>query len=185
MSIDEQLWPTPTDRGRLSPEQVQVLLQPIPKSRVSQDDRGHSAVAIHDIEAHLNRIFGFDGWDKEVVLCDLIREKQGHDTQENKKGWYVIYRATVRLTVFNLQGVKSFIREEVATGDSQNQPNYADAHDSAMKNAVSFATKRCAKTIGDQFGLSLYGNGSTAPLVQKLVSGANWKELAELAGAES
>lgn len=162
-------------RGSFSPEQIHVLLQPIPKSRVSQDQKGHSHVEIHDIEAHLTRIFGFEGWDKEIVSLSLVREKQGHDTKQGKDGWYVTYSCTVRLTVYAPDGLVAAVREEGATGSAANQPEYGDAHDLALKNAISYATKRCAKTLGDGFGLSLYDNGSLGPLVRKLVSGETWK----------
>src|SRR5206468_12576286 len=53
----------------------------------------------------------------------------------------------------------------VGTGTSPNLPDYGDAHDFAAKNAVSYALKRCATDLGDQFGLSLYNKGQLAPLV--------------------
>jgi hypothetical protein len=37
----------------------------------------------------------------------------------------------------------------------------------AIKTAESDALKRAAINIGDQFGLSLYNNGSTTPVVVK------------------
>lgn len=172
------------ERGTLTPEQRHLLLQPIPKSRVSQDNKGHSHVEIHDVEAHLSRVFGFEGWDKEILTLDLIRERHGHDTKQDKGGWYVTYKATVRLCVYDYSGRLVAKREEGATGSAANQPEYGDAHDLALKNAISYATKRCAKTLGDQFGLSLYDNGSLGPLVMKLVDGLTWKELAELAAGE-
>lgn len=172
-------------RGRLSDEQVHVLLQPIPRSRVSFANK-QSHVEIHDVEAHLTRVFGFDGWDKEVMSCDLVRERQGHDTKADKSGWYVTYRSLVRLTIYSPDGLVAAVREEGATGSAENQPSYGDAHDLAFKNAISYATKRCAKTLGDQFGLSLYGNGSVDPLVRKLAVGnVTWKDLAALATDEA
>ena len=35
----------------------------------------------------------------------------------------------------------------------------------AIKTAESDALKRAASNLGDQFGLSLYNNGSSAPVV--------------------
>jgi hypothetical protein len=40
-----------------------------------------------------------------------------------------------------------------------------DVHDMAIKTAESQALKRCATNLGDQFGLSLYRNGSADPVV--------------------
>ena len=39
----------------------------------------------------------------------------------------------------------------------------------AAKNSVTYALKVAAKTLGDQFGLSLYDKGSTGPLVGTVV----------------
>lgn len=155
-------------RGRFAPEQVEVLLRPINPKRVYQA-QGHSHVAAHDVVAHLTRMFGFDGWDKQIIELTCVRERLGHDTKADKKNWYVTYRCTLRLTVYSPDGNVAKIIEEAATGSAANQPEYGDAHDLAMKNAISYAIKRCAKDLGDQFGLSLYEKGSTGALVKKIV----------------
>ena len=50
-------------------------------------------------------------------------------------------------------------------------PDYmiGDAHDMALKTAESGALKRAATNLGDQFGLSLYNDGSMLPLVKRVV----------------
>lgn len=155
-------------RGRFTAEQVDVLLRPIKSSRVYQA-QGQSHVAAYDVTAHLSRMFGFDGWDKEIVSLELVRERLGHDTKTDKKGWYVTYRCVMRLTIYSPSGQVAKVIEEGATGSAANQPEYGDAHDLAMKNAISYAIKRCAKDLGDQFGLSLYGGGSQRALVVSVV----------------
>jgi hypothetical protein len=40
----------------------------------------------------------------------------------------------------------------------------------AIKTAESDALKRAAINLGDQFGLSLYNNGATAPVVIQTLS---------------
>ncbi len=160
-----------TDRGRLSADQVTVLLQPIRANRV-YTAQGQSHVPAYDITAHLTRVFGFDGWDKEVVALDLVHE---HVQGEGKgaRAW-VTYRCVLRLTVRDMNGLVVKVIEEAATGSAQNQPGVGDAHDFAVKNAVSYALKRCAKDLGDQFGLSLYNKGNRGALVGKtLVSRAD------------
>ena len=111
-----------------------------------------------DVIAQLNHIFGFNGWCKEVkeLVCVSSVEKGGKYT--------VIYRATVQLTVRFEDGTIK-ISEDSATCDGTNQVTLADAHDLAVKGAVSQALKRCAKDLGDQFGLSLYNEGSLDPVV--------------------
>ena len=54
----------------------------------------------------------------------------------------------------------------MATGSGENQRR-VDAHDLALKSAVSDSLKRAAKDWGNQFGLSLYDNGSTKSVVGK------------------
>lgn len=155
----------------LTPAQRHVLLQPIKPSRVAEL-RGMSYVEAYDVAAHLTRIFGFEGWDKEILSLEPIAEdlmtwknSQGAE----KSGWDVGYRCTLRLTVRNPLGAVVTVKEDVATGSATHQPSRFDAHDLAVKSAVSDALKRCAKDLGDQFGLSLYDKGSTEPLVKRVV----------------
>ena len=60
--------------------------------------------------------------------------------------------------------------EDVGTGEAINQPSRGDAHDLALKSAVSGALKRCAKDLGDQYGLGLYDKGSLEPTVRKVIA---------------
>lgn len=149
--------------GRLTTEQVDVLLRPIKPGRVSQT-QGQSYLESHDVIAHLNRIFGFDGWDSEIVKGpDLIFE------QERQPGkWDVLYQATVRITVKDSDGNVVCRHEGSATGDGQNQSRIS-AHDLALKSAESTAEKRAARKLGDQFGLSLYDKGSTDATVRRVL----------------
>ena len=130
--------------------------------RVSKDGKGFSHVEAYEVIAHLNRIFGFEGWDKEVTDLTPIFETETKMKNGNL-GWTVCYRATVRLTVNG-----SIVREDASTGDAT-QPSRADAHDLAVKSAISVALKRAAKDFGDQFGLSLYDHGSMKQLVSRVV----------------
>jgi hypothetical protein len=81
----------------------------------------------------------------------------------------VAYRATVQLTIIDGNLGDNAIYTEAAVGDSQNNPSRADAHDMAIKTAESQAFKRCAINLGDQFGLSLYNNGSTSSVVRAII----------------
>lgn len=162
-----------TERGVLTDEQVNVLLHPIKPSRVAEL-RGMSYVEAYDVIAHLTRIFGFGGWDKEIVHGpELIFET------ESANKWTCAYRCTMRLTVWGVAPTSQgrylgnpnvvTVKEDSAVGSANNQPSRADAHDLAMKSSISDALKRCAKDLGDQFGLSLYDKGSMDPLVKKIV----------------
>lgn len=141
----------------LTPRQHAQLLAGINPRRVSKDGKGYSHVEAYDIRAHLIRVFGFGGWSSDVVAMELVYETP---TEGDKPRWSVCYRAQCRLTV---QGTTY---TEWACGDAANQPSRADAHDLALKTAESQALKRAAVNLGDNFGLSLYQRGATAPLVR-------------------
>jgi hypothetical protein len=145
-----------------SAKQRETLLQPIAPHRVADDGKGHAALEAYEVIAHLNRLFGFEGWSKEVTELAPVFES-GEDR------WTVAYRATVRLTVRDPEGKEATVKEDAAVGDAINQPNRADAHHLAVTSAVSVALKRCAKDLGDQFGLSLYDRGSFNQTVYRVV----------------
>jgi hypothetical protein len=180
--------PGPTVFDYLTEEQVTRLLAPINPRRVSHKD-GMSHLEAYDVRAHLDRIFGFANWDGEVVeswhLFEEIEgekkwnpDKKGYGGKP-KPGWddkrtiSVGYRVRYRLVIRAPSGRELARYTEEATGDATNFPGAkrADAHDFAVKTAESQALKRCATNLGDQFGLSLYHNGSTDALVMRTLVG--------------
>lgn len=153
----------------LTAEQITQLLRPINPRRVLQAE-GQSHVSQQDIRAHLTRIFGFGGWDKEILELRCVRDttitvpgKNGRPAREGVPA--VTYVCRMRLTVRDPDGNVVKVSEDVGTGTSPNLPGFGDAHDFAAKNAVSYALKRCATDLGDQFGLSLYNKGQVGALV--------------------
>lgn len=148
--------------SNLTPQQYDFLTQGIGENRVSRK-QGQSHVEAWDVRRHLIRVFGFGGFDIETIRCDLVREIE--TKQGERSRWTVVYRAEVRLTVKAVDGSVLARYEDGATGDAINQPSIGDAHDFAMKTALSQALKRCAVNLGDQFGLSLYNGGEPAPVV--------------------
>lgn len=142
-------------------EQVERLLRPIKQHRVMQA-QGQSHIPAYDVVAHLNRMFGFGGWDKEIVSIEMVEQR---NDVPGKNGWYVTYRCHMRLIIRDPDGNVVTIKEDGACGSANNLPALGDAHDFAYKNAISYALKRCAKDLGDQFGLSLYNKGSVGALV--------------------
>lgn len=149
----------------LTDDQVSELLKPIDPSRVGKDGKGFSHVEAWDIRRRMNQIFGFGAWSADVECMELVseREVQGRD---GKTRWNVVYRARCTLSA------SSATYTEWAAGDATN-PSLADAHDQAIKTAESQAFKRCAVNLGDQFGLSLYKNGSTEASVGDVVTRAH------------
>lgn len=148
-----------------SPAQTEQLLRPVNPRRVQKNDKGMSHLAAYDVSAHLTRIFGFGGWRKEILALDLVAEDGIIDPKRDRVGWYVTYRCSMRLHVGD------WWNDDGATGSASNLPDRGDAHDFAMKNAISYALKRCAKDLGDQFGLSLYNKGSLQALVGRTLAG--------------
>lgn len=164
---------TPT-RGRFSEQQTVALLGAINPARVLQLD-GNSHVSQQDIRAHLIRVFGFGGYDLEVLRTDLVFEESSMRTRKRDGkeylGWDVCYRALVRLTVRNPEGEYVAHYEDGSTATAQGQPSRGDAHDLAYKSAISLSMKRAAIALGDQFGLSLYNKGQKTALVMGTMVG--------------
>lgn len=159
--------------GRMTDQQRDFLLTGIRPNRV-QHLRGQSHVEAWDVRRHLIRVFGFEGFTTETLSLDLVHERgeqrrrKGRDGREQDyTAWTVVYRAQVRLTIRDTDGRTITYFEDAAAGDSVNQPSIGDAHDMAMKTALSQALKRCAVNLGDQFGLSLYNDGSTDMVVHR------------------
>jgi recombination DNA repair RAD52 pathway protein len=159
---------TTTDRmSAVTGEQTKALLQPIDPSRVSKDGKGFSHLEIWDVRRRMNQIFGFAEWSADVLKMELVSEREVTNQRDNKTRWNVIYRAQCVLRVGDMFGGGATYTEWAA-GDATN-PTLADAHDQAIKTAESQAMKRCAVNLGDQFGLSLYKNGSMDATVKEVI----------------
>lgn len=150
----------------LTPEQVKELLKPVDPERVKKDGKGYSHLEAWDVRRTMNQIFGFGNWSADVTEMNLVRESEVV-TKKGTPAWNVIYRARCVLRIGDTFGDGASY-SEWAAGDATN-PTLADAHDQAIKTAESQAFKRCAINLGDQFGLSLYKNGSTAASVGEIV----------------
>jgi recombination DNA repair RAD52 pathway protein len=143
----------------LSQKQREVLLKGINPKRVAkreQSGRSMSYLESWDVKAHLIRVFGFGGWSWDVKTAELVFE------EKNEKGqWNVGYKVIGTLTINDAHWATY---TEAAVGTST-QPSRGEAHDMAVKSGESDALKRAAINLGDQFGLSLYNKGATAPVV--------------------
>ena len=142
----------------ITSRQQEILLKGINGERIAQrkggGGRSLSYLEAWDVKAHMNRIFGFLNWSSDVSVAELAYE-------ENSDGrWNVAYKVILTLKVNGASYT------EAAVGSST-LPSRGEAHDMAIKTAESDAFKRAAINLGDQFGLSLYNNGSTAPVVKQ------------------
>jgi len=97
--------------------------------------------------AEANRIFGFDGWDRETLSSECIM------TSRERNQHACIYLAKVRVRV-RANGTL-IVRDGTGTGSGQG-PTPAEAHDLALKTAETDAMKRALATFGNAFGLALY-----------------------------
>ncbi|GMH98516.1 hypothetical protein TrVE_jg5836 [Triparma verrucosa] len=105
----------------------------------------------HTVNAHMNEVFGFNGWNTEVFNEDSnIISKPGPDS-----GNFHV-SVTVNCKVILADG--SF-HVDTGTGDGQ-QLNLHAAMDTARKGAFTDAMKRACKKFGNYMGLSLYVGGS-------------------------
>jgi hypothetical protein len=149
--------------GHLTAQQIDFLLEPIQPQRVKTAD-GQSYLPQQDVRAHLTRVFGFCGWSSTVTDSSMIAEDYvtwaDKRSGQQKSGYDALWRARVRITLRDPEGVELAQYEDEATGEATHQPSKAAAHDLALKSAVSTALKRAATSLGDQFGLSLYNKGS-------------------------
>jgi DNA recombination protein Rad52 len=98
--------------------------------------------------AEANRIFGFDGWDRETVSSHCVWKAQVNGR------YCASYIAQIRIRV--RAGDKVVVREGSGTGESS-ASSPGQAHEFAAKAAETDATKRALMTFGNAFGLSLYG----------------------------
>ena len=150
----------------LTSEQIEQLLKPIDKKRVSRDGKGYSHLEIWDVRRTMNQIFGFAQWSGRTEAMELISEREV-EGRDKKIRWNVIYRARCTLEIGDyMSGGATYT--EWAAGEATN-PILGEAHDLAIKTAESQAFKRCAVNLGDQFGLSLYKNGSTDATVGEII----------------
>ena len=150
--------------------QVEQLLRGVNPKRV-HNLKGLSYMEAYDIRAHLNRVFGFARWSSDVISMEQIYERF-HKNSKGTDAVSVGYRAGLTLTICAPDGELLATYTEYAAGSASGFPvaKHADAHDMAIKTAESQALKRAAINLGDQFGLSLYQNGSRNPLVQKVLN---------------
>lgn len=98
--------------------------------------------------AEANRIFGFDGWDRQLVALQQLGEPREVDGKSR-----VAYRATVRIIV-RASG-QDIIRDGTGYGSGIDK-DLGQAHESALKEAETDAMKRALMTFGNPFGLALY-----------------------------
>lgn len=150
----------------LNEEQYTALIQPLDSAAVQKNESGQSYLPQWDIRARLNRHFGFGRYDIEILDKNLVVDSRGAEFV------YVVYEVTVRLTIRDQHGRKLAQWDDVAAADATGYKNgtpkqltLGQAYHTAQASAVAAALRRCAVNLGDQYGLSLYNDGSLNPVV--------------------
>jgi DNA recombination protein Rad52 len=136
--------------GGFTDRQLKKLATPLDRARVQTRESGGKTLSYIEgwfAISEANRIFGYDGWDREMVAFERVFERSRSD------GTLCAYFARVRVRV--RANSTTILRE--GTGFGQATAGHAgEAHERAMKAAETDATKRALATFGGRFGLSLY-----------------------------
>lgn len=114
----------------LTEQQQRILMSPISERRVkkrTQSGGSVSYVEAYDIKATLIRLFGYGGFDAEVIQSQIIDQRQV-PSKNNKTNWKVSAQATVRLYIHQLDATYT----ETAIGGSS-QPDITESLDMALK----------------------------------------------------
>jgi recombination DNA repair RAD52 pathway protein len=137
----------------LNERQRAKLLEGIHPGRIkhrSQGGKQLSYVEGWDVRATLIRIFGIGGFSAEVLSAQPIPAE------------HPSILVVLRLTIHGIgPDGQDVVYTEAAIGTSR-VPNDWDM---AVKTAETDALKRAAINLGDQFGLSLYNDGSLRPVI--------------------
>jgi recombination DNA repair RAD52 pathway protein len=170
---EEKSAPTDPRLKPLSHLQVRVLTAPLNPARVSKRDN-MSYLEAYDVKASLIKVFGFGGFSSELLESEILDQREvPQRNNPQRTNWKVTAKAVVRLTIHQTGAVYT---EAAVAGSSQ--PDITESMDMAIKSAESDALKRAAIFLGTQFGLSLYQNGATHDIVQKVFApGMVWPPL--------
>ncbi len=153
--------PPPVAPGfRFSRDQDAALAAPLDRAHVRQREQGRGRVSYLEgwqVIAEANRVFGFDGWQRQTVLLRCVAERPRKIGSEprppndppQRDGWGVTYIAKVCIAVGDL------LREGTGAGHGIDT-DLGLAHESALKEVETDATKRALMTFGNPFGLALY-----------------------------
>jgi DNA recombination protein Rad52 len=133
-----------------SPRQIRALAGKLDRRHVhtrNLEGRDISYIEGWFAIAEANAIFGFDGWDREMIHFERVYERSRGETTS------CAYLARVRIRVRACDAI--ILREGTGWGATSGKV-LADIHERAIKAAETDATKRALATFGNRFGLCLY-----------------------------
>jgi DNA repair and recombination protein RAD52 len=145
-------------------KQNQVLAYELDSSRVKSRSKGNITLSYlegHDILETANRIFGYGNWSYNITSLEQVSQEQN-----SNQNTIICYKATVKVTIHDMQHSKLISREDVGFGTGIAK-TLADAHERGAKEAITDAVKRSFRSFGNQFGNSLYNKNHQYPNQQQ------------------
>ena len=139
-------------------KQKQALQYEIEPSRVKSRTKGNinlSYLEGFDLIETANKIFGHGNWSYTITSLEQVSQ----ETNANQN-IVICYKAVIRLTVHSLDHHKHISKEDVGFGTGIAK-TLADAHEGGAKEAVTDGLKRAMRSLGNQFGNSLYDKSRT------------------------
>lgn len=134
-------------------KQNQVLAYELDSNRIKSRQKGNITLSYlegFDIIETANKIFGYGNWDYSITKLEVVSQ----EVNQNQNN-IICYKAIVKVVVHDMQHAKLVSREDVGYGTGIAK-TLADAHEGGGKESVTDAVKRCFKSFGNQYGLSLY-----------------------------
>ncbi len=170
----EQLASDRCERAEFLPDSVLHLLDSVLDPKLVARRRGSKGQMVPYLEGYqainqANRIFGYGRWGAELVGPVGYRELTRTHKGTGEVSSVGMYWATVKVHVRGCEP-----RSDV--GCAFTADDSLEAHDTAIKAAVTDAMKRALRQFGDQFGNALYDRANPA-------HAAAARELADLRSA--
>ncbi len=134
-------------------KQNQLLKYNLDGSRVRTRQQGNISLSYlegYDLIDTANFAFGFGNWSYRITTLEQVSEEINE-----RQNMVIGYKAVVAVTVYDVHHKSSITREDVGYGAGIAK-DYASAHESGGKEAVTDALKRALRTFGNQFGNALY-----------------------------
>ena len=142
----------------------ELLDAPIDSDLVSRRDQAGKTFSYLESWAvlhEMNQIFGHTGWATSVEDIKCVLNETFTNEKDGRTGYRVAYTAQVTVNVLEeKQEVHHFrggcYHTDVGYGDGTSYEHAGKAHESAIKEAVSDASKRAIRHLGGRMGLYLY-----------------------------
>lgn len=142
----------------------ELLDAPIDSELVSKRDQAGKTFSYLESWAvlhEMNQIFGHTGWASNIEEIKLVLNETFTNEKDGRTGYRVAYTAQVTVNILSEEGgTKHFhagcYHTDVGYGDGTSYEHAGKAHESAIKEAVSDASKRAIRHLGGRMGLYLY-----------------------------